>query len=215
MVLTLWNVLSKFSENPDLIKAYVELSSFCTFRIHHGGMFTKYPGRRYVGGSIDYIDYVDMDVFSVHELDDMMKEIGYINGEPIYYHFLIPEIEIDYGLLPLGNDSDVLLLSKHVANHKEIMVYTEHGTTRLHTYFMSPNKVVLEEINEPISSELNRKKFTSTEVGSCSRKLDLNKNYDFSRSVVPFGHFDRDVLKDVGVQPASEELNKAQDVGPS
>nr|KAJ0220444.1 hypothetical protein LSAT_V11C200094290 [Lactuca sativa] len=143
-----------------------------------------------------------------------MKEIGYINGEPIYYHFLIPEIEIDYGLLPLGNDSDVLLLSKHVANHKEIMVYTEHGTTRLHTYFMSPNKVVLEEINEPISPELNRKKFTSTEVGSCSRKLDLNENYDFSRSVVPFGHFDRDVLKDVGVQPASEELNKAQDVGP-
>ena len=178
-------------------------------------MFTKYPGRRYVGGSIDYVDYVDMDVFSVHELDDMMKEIGYINGEPIYYHFLIPEIEIDYGLLPLGNDSDVLLLSKHVANHKEIMVYTEHGTTRLHTYFMSPNKVVLEEINEPISPELNRKKFTSTEVGSCSRKLDLNENYDFSRSVVPFGHFDRDVLKDVGVQPASEELNKAQDVGPS
>ncbi|XP_052620808.1 uncharacterized protein LOC128126749 [Lactuca sativa] len=215
MVLTLWHVRSKFSENPDLIKAYVELSSFCTFKIHHGGMFTKYPGRRYVGGSIDYVDYVDMDVFSVHELDDMMKEIGYINGEPIYYHFLIPEIEIDYGLLPLGNDSDVLLLSKHVANHKEIMVYTEHGTTRLHTYFMSPNKVVLEEINEPISPELNRKKFTSTEVGSCSRKLDLNENYDFSRSVVPFGHFDRDVLKDVGVQPASEELNKAQDVGPS
>ncbi|XP_052622629.1 uncharacterized protein LOC111921813 [Lactuca sativa] len=95
------------------------------------------------------------------------------------------------------------------------MVYTEHGTTRLHTYFMSPNKVVLEEINEPISPELNRKKFTSTEVGSCSRKLDLNENYDFYRSVVPFGHFDRDVLKDVGVQPASEELNKAQDVGPS
>ncbi|CAI9288715.1 unnamed protein product [Lactuca saligna] len=215
MVLTLWNVRSKFSENPDVIKAYVELSSFCTFKIHHRGMFTKYPGRRYVGGSIDYVDYVDMDVFSVHELDDMMKEIGYINGEPIYYHFLIPDIEIDYGLLPLGNDSDVLLLSKHVANHKEIMVYPEHGTTRLHTYFMSPNKVVLEEINEPISSELNQKKFTSTEVGSCSRKLDLNENYDFSRSVVPFGHFDRDVLKDVGVQPASEELNKAQDVGPS
>nr|KAJ0187918.1 hypothetical protein LSAT_V11C900465570 [Lactuca sativa] len=145
--------------------AKVELSSFCTFKIHLGGMFTKYLGRRYVGGSIDYVDYVDMDVFSIHELDDMMKEIGYINGEPIYYHFLIPEIEIDYGLLPLGNDSDVLLLSKHVANHKEIIVYTEHGTTRLHTYFMSPNKVVLEEINEPISPELSRKKFTSTEMG--------------------------------------------------
>ncbi|CAI9267001.1 unnamed protein product [Lactuca saligna] len=141
-------------------------------------MFTKYLGRRYIGGSIDYVDYVDMDVFSVHELDDMLKEIGYINSELIYYHFLIPEIEIDYGLLPLGNDSDILLLSNHVANHKEIMVYTEHGTTRLHIYFMSLNKVVLEEINEPISPELNQKKFTSTE-------------------------------------PASEELNKVQDVGPS
>ena len=45
--------------------------------------------------------------------------------------------------------------------------------------------------------------------------MDLNENYDFSRSVVPFGHFDRDVVKDVGVQPASEELNKVEDVGPS
>nr|KAJ0219968.1 hypothetical protein LSAT_V11C200063970 [Lactuca sativa] len=154
-----------------------------------------------------------MDVFSVHELDDVLKEIGYINGEPIYYHFLIPEIEMDYGLLPLGNDSDVILLSKHVANHKEITVYTEHGTTRLHTYFMSPNKVVLEEINGPISLELNLKKVNSTEIGSCSRKLDLNDNYDFSRSVVPFGHFVGDVVKDVGVQPASEKLKKVQDVG--
>ncbi|CAI9269498.1 unnamed protein product [Lactuca saligna] len=185
-------ITSKLKQNPDLIKAYVGLSSLCTFKIHHGVMFTKYLGRRYVGGSIDYVDYVDMDEFFVHELDDMLKEICYINGEPTYYHFLIPEIEIDYGLLPLGNDSDVLLLSKHVANHKKIMVYTEHGTTRLHTYFMSPNKLVLEEINEPISPELNRK-----------------------RSVVPFGHFNRDVVKDDGVQPASEKLNKVQDVGSS
>nr|KAJ0188211.1 hypothetical protein LSAT_V11C900472550 [Lactuca sativa] len=153
MVLTLWNVRSKCSENPNLIKAYVGLSNVCTFKIHHGGMFTKYTRRRYVGESIDYVDYVDMDVFSVHELDDMLKEIGHINGEPIYYHFLILEIDIDYGLLPLGNDSDVLLLSKHVSNHKDIMVYSEHGTTIVHTYFMSPSKVVLEEINEPISPE--------------------------------------------------------------
>nr|KAJ0207043.1 hypothetical protein LSAT_V11C500283210 [Lactuca sativa] len=124
MVLTLWNVRSKFSENPDLIKAYAGLSSLCTFKIHHGGMFTKYPGRRYVGGSIDYVDYVDMDVFSVYELDDMLKKIAYINS----------------------NDSDVLLLTNHVANHKEIMVYIEHGTTRPHTYFMSQNKVVLEDV---------------------------------------------------------------------
>nr|KAJ0220862.1 hypothetical protein LSAT_V11C200092010 [Lactuca sativa] len=147
--------------------------------IHHGGMFIKYPGRRYVVGSIDYVDYVDMDMFSIHELNGMLKEISYNNGEPIYYHFLIPEIEIDYGLLPLGNDSDV----------------------------------VLEEINKPISPELNRKKFTSTEVGSCSRKLDLNENYDFSRSIVPFGHFVGDVVKDAGVQAACEKVNKVQDVG--
>nr|KAJ0204790.1 hypothetical protein LSAT_V11C500283220 [Lactuca sativa] len=73
----------------------------------------------------------------------------------------------------------------------------------------------MEEINEPISPKLNQKKFTSTEVGSCSRKLDLNENYDFSRSIIPFGHFVGDVVKDVGVQPAGEKLNKVQDVGPS
>lgn len=65
---------------------------------------------------MEYVDYVDMDVFSVHELDDMFKEISCINGEAAYYHFIIPNIEIDFGLLPLGNDSYVLQLSKYVPN---------------------------------------------------------------------------------------------------
>ncbi|CAI9280927.1 unnamed protein product [Lactuca saligna] len=92
------------------------------------------------------------------------------------------------------------------------MVYTKHGNTRLHTYFMSPNKVTLDKINEPISPKPNRNFFTSTEVGSCSRKLDLNENYDFSRSIVAFGHFVGYVVKDVGVKVAYEKLNKVQDV---
>ena len=74
----------------------------------------KSPERRYVDGTIDYVDFVDIDVFSVHELDTMVREIGYVEGKTLYYHFLIPEVELDFGLLPLGNDGDVHVLSNYV-----------------------------------------------------------------------------------------------------
>ena len=40
-----------------------------TLRNHHGGFFTKAPGRVYVDGKVNYVDLVDKDLFSMHELD--------------------------------------------------------------------------------------------------------------------------------------------------
>ncbi|XP_042756583.2 uncharacterized protein LOC111909211 isoform X1 [Lactuca sativa] len=69
----------------------------------------------------------------------------------IYYHFRIPNGDFQFGLRALGNDQDVINLSKFIRNNKLIEVCTEHGKTNLLTYFMSPNakgKVVIEELPE-------------------------------------------------------------------
>nr|KAJ0212180.1 hypothetical protein LSAT_V11C400158540 [Lactuca sativa] len=121
--------------------------NYFTLKIHYSGVFTKSPGRKYVDGTVSYVDDVDTDLFSVHELDDMVRELGYKGEQTLYYHFCIPEFPLDYGLLPLGNDQDVLKLISYVPKHRLVKVYIEIGQTRVASYFKSPSKVVIEELN--------------------------------------------------------------------
>lgn len=86
-----------------------------------------------------YVDYLDIDVLSVHELDAMIHELGCVKVETIYYNFHILEVDLDFALLPLGCDQDVLKLGKYVDHHnKEIYKYNEHSQTMVHMYFISP-----------------------------------------------------------------------------
>ncbi|CAI9301668.1 unnamed protein product [Lactuca saligna] len=115
--------------------------------------FTKFPGRKYIKGKQNYVDLLDIDTFSIHDIDEMMEELGHIDSDEtlLYYHFLRPFGDLDFGLFALGSDQDVHHLGTYVANHKVIDVYIEHGKTNLHTYSMSPNpsKVKIVEIKEP------------------------------------------------------------------
>ncbi|GJT09911.1 hypothetical protein Tco_0856953 [Tanacetum coccineum] len=106
--------------------------------IYHGGSFRKFPNHDYLGGKIDMFDFVDIDYFSVHELDVMVLQLRY-NGadEPMYYHYLKPMTDLDVGLLGLGLDEDVHSLSSLICNFKVIEVLIEHGITKLDCYNMS------------------------------------------------------------------------------
>nr|KAJ0196211.1 hypothetical protein LSAT_V11C700371490 [Lactuca sativa] len=158
MVLTLWSLCPRYTQPPELHKEYGSISSFFTFKINHGGSFTTtVSGRSYIDGLIDHFDFVDMDVFSVHELDDMMAVLGYNDGSIMY-----------------------------VPNHKEINLYIEHGNTRVVPYFKSSLKVRIEEVEGNHSTEMNGVRMKRKSVGSCSKKLDLNDPTDLSKFIVPY-----------------------------
>ncbi|CAI9286001.1 unnamed protein product [Lactuca saligna] len=159
MVYVMWQIRPK-NEVVDVSSLYAGAPTWFSIKLHHGGKFTKLPDIKYTGGEVRYVDYVDIDEFSVHELDAIMLDLGYpdprmielsVESPVIYYHFRIPNGDFQFGLRALGNDQDVINLSKFIQNNKLIEVYTEHGKTNLLTYFMSPNakgKVVIEELPE-------------------------------------------------------------------
>ncbi|CAI9266701.1 unnamed protein product [Lactuca saligna] len=159
MVYVMWQIIPK-NEVVDVSSLYAGAPTWFSIKLHHGGKFTKLPDIKYTGGEVRYVDYVDIDEFSVHELDAIMLDLGYpdprmielsVESPVIYYHFRIPNGDFQFGLRALGNDQDVINLSKFIQNNKLIEVYTEHGKTNLLTYFMSPNakgKVVIEELPE-------------------------------------------------------------------
>ena len=78
--------------------------NFFSLKIHHGGMFSESPGRKYVNGRFSFVDNIDVDLFSVIELNEMILMLGYEGDRIMYYQYLIPDLDLDHGLRALGSD---------------------------------------------------------------------------------------------------------------
>ncbi|KAL4583826.1 hypothetical protein LXL04_008410 [Taraxacum kok-saghyz] len=164
---------------------YGGITNYFTIRVNHSGVFTQKSDMKYVNGTVDYFDFVDADLFSVHEFEDMLEMLGYMNREKMCYQFRIPEIELEYGLMPLVNDQDVNLC-KYVSYHKVIDIYIQH----------MPSMIEEMNDNQPISPELHRSIKITKIVGSCSKKLDLDApvliDDNHVNAIVPLGRLDMD-----------------------
>jgi hypothetical protein len=47
--------------------------------IHHGGIAQHNPGLQYVGGLMDEIKNYDVDFLSVWKIEDVVRDLGYVN----------------------------------------------------------------------------------------------------------------------------------------
>ena len=59
--------------------------NFFSLKIHHGGMFSDAPGRQYVNGRVSFVDNVDVDLFSVIDLNEIFMMLGYGGDRIMYY----------------------------------------------------------------------------------------------------------------------------------
>ncbi|GJU97414.1 hypothetical protein Tco_1326685 [Tanacetum coccineum] len=130
MVVVEWKVRD-YEDPIDEQEAYGNFDgNLFSLKIHHGGFFTEPPGRCYTNGTFNYVDFVDSDLFSVMELQEMLKTLGYpMKKNKMYYHFKIPNSNLDYGLQALGNDADVINLVRYIDKYRLIEVYIEHEYT--------------------------------------------------------------------------------------
>lgn len=51
--------------------------NYFMLNIHYNGIFTKSPRRKYIDGIVSYVEDIDTDLFSIHKLNDMVRELGY------------------------------------------------------------------------------------------------------------------------------------------
>nr|KAJ0197500.1 hypothetical protein LSAT_V11C700347660 [Lactuca sativa] len=96
-----------------------------------------------------------------------MKGLRYRVPPVIYYNFLVPGGDFHFGLRPLGNDEDIVNFAQYVSEHKVMKVYTEHGETRLLTYFLNPKpvqKVTFVWLDEDIPEEVQHTNEAPEEV---------------------------------------------------
>ncbi|GKD84689.1 hypothetical protein Tco_1355843 [Tanacetum coccineum] len=133
----------KDSSNTDEAVQNGGTSKSVTFEIHHGGCVTPTPSMSYIGGQVSSVNVVDIDEFCLHDLKDMVVKLSYGVAYLMYFHFLRPRLDLDYGLHPLNVDDDVLEMAKYVKDYKIILMYVEHGSSNVDTsIFVTPKKGV-------------------------------------------------------------------------
>nr|KAJ0193962.1 hypothetical protein LSAT_V11C800453920 [Lactuca sativa] len=107
---------------------------------------------RYVKQRQTYVDLCNIDTFSIHDINGIILELGYVeNGTPQYYYFSRPLYDLDFGLFALGGDQDIHHFGSYVSKNKLIEVHIEHGNSSFLTYEMPTNhsKVRIQEIIQP------------------------------------------------------------------
>ncbi|GKB82465.1 hypothetical protein Tco_0949360 [Tanacetum coccineum] len=75
MVVCEWH-LRTYEEDVDEEHAYRDYPNNFSLKIHHGGYLSDYPNRRYKDGTCNYFDQVDVDLFSIVDLKDMLGILG-------------------------------------------------------------------------------------------------------------------------------------------
>nr|GEZ38844.1 putative transposase, mutator type, MULE transposase domain protein [Tanacetum cinerariifolium] len=151
--------------------------------VNYAGCFTESPGRRYVNGEFAYFDCIDIDEFSFHELNDMVKKIGFSGKNVMYYSFLKPNMSLGNGLYALINDEDARRMAEYIRlGYKMIDVLIEHDKTTVFTYiddaYNTPkHKCLIMKIPEGVSpinaSLVNKMKPIRPVLGICAKKLLL------------------------------------------
>nr|GEU94423.1 hypothetical protein [Tanacetum cinerariifolium] len=72
-----WRIRKKGSKADPYVDYGAFLTVFC-LKINHGGAFTPPPKIRYKDGKVNWVDTIDSDVFSVVEVNNIMKELDVI-----------------------------------------------------------------------------------------------------------------------------------------
>ncbi|KAJ0481099.1 hypothetical protein HanIR_Chr13g0638911 [Helianthus annuus] len=193
--------------NRSLHNAVGFLSLF-TIKLYHSGIFTRFPDRAYVEGECNFIDLLDEDKFSVHEMDCIVDKFGLPSDIERYYHFLVPGENLDFGLRALGSDADVLDFIKVIPQSRVMNVYCEYAITTVYTYFCSPTKFRVQEITdeeimamENINASKNRLLLewngsVENDVGQSSVQLEtghISVGHEVGQSSV---HYEIDITMD-------------------
>ncbi|GJZ71885.1 transposase, MuDR [Tanacetum coccineum] len=132
----------------DPYAVYSKFPSVFSLEIHHGGKLSEAPNRLYDGGEVNWFDQIDSDGFSVVEVNQMLKCLGYLNPKMEYW-YKMPDKD---ALLSLSNDNDVLRFIKYVDRYKLMQLYVVHPVDKPKP--LGDNEVT-EETFDPLFCDLD------------------------------------------------------------
>lgn len=80
MIYIMWKLIPKYNFFTIIFIyyfLYMGAPMLFSIELRHGGKFTKLPKIKYTRGEICYVELMDINEFSVYDLDVIMLELGY------------------------------------------------------------------------------------------------------------------------------------------
>ncbi|GKA68121.1 hypothetical protein Tco_0768038 [Tanacetum coccineum] len=77
----------------DPYAVYSKFPSVFSLEIHHDGKLSQAPNRLYDGGKVNWFDQIDSDGFSVVEVNQMLKCLGYLNPKMEFLAKWLSEVD--------------------------------------------------------------------------------------------------------------------------
>ncbi|KAI7749358.1 hypothetical protein M8C21_031899 [Ambrosia artemisiifolia] len=90
--------------HQEVLELYVGAPTLFSIKLHHNGRFTRFPERTYVEGEENFIDLLDHDKFSLHEMDRIL--------EKLVIKRTLKGSDLDFGLRALRSDANVIQFIK-------------------------------------------------------------------------------------------------------
>ena len=104
---------------------------------------------RFSNGNITFVDLIDSDELSIHEINYMLEDLCHDGHRVVFYHFLKLGCDLDNILEPLAIDKDVQLLDKYITEGLKLVdVDVEHEMTNPDIYIPKPEKLVIKELDD-------------------------------------------------------------------
>ncbi|CAI9286096.1 unnamed protein product [Lactuca saligna] len=75
-----WRIRPQMDE-INLEASYGGNPTVFSIRLHYGGEFTKFYEIKYIKGQHKFVDLIDSNLFSAHDIDDMMEELACVEEE--------------------------------------------------------------------------------------------------------------------------------------
>ncbi|KAH0654110.1 hypothetical protein KY289_031788 [Solanum tuberosum] len=98
-------------------------SLFFTIKVHHGGSFVRSSTRGYIGGKIEYFDYVDSTMINLIYFKNMAEQCGYDKESVVFWH--------KYGLNSymvrlVGSNMEAAKVVTCIPKDRVVEIYFEH-----------------------------------------------------------------------------------------
>ncbi|GJW76436.1 retrovirus-related pol polyprotein from transposon TNT 1-94 [Tanacetum coccineum] len=131
----------------------------------------------YLGGKVNYVDNIDVDLFNVDEVHMFVPDLGYDPKQLMFYHFNLPNKSLDYGLRPLSCDADVVSLI-NIVEHLSVEIEELDDDVELNAYVVESSKrLALGWINkDDVGESMNVNDYTIDD--SYEFNIDENLNLD-------------------------------------
>ncbi|KAL6661754.1 hypothetical protein ACP70R_001138 [Stipagrostis hirtigluma subsp. patula] len=121
---------------------------FVSIIFHHNGSFST-EGSSYDGGKISIIRNVDKDLMSYFHVLELAKQVGFKDGDSMYY--AIPGCSLENGLDLLKDDASVYEMLKYANETNFLEVYIQHNQ-----YAVDGNPKIGEAIQRDKTDEMAR-----------------------------------------------------------